>query len=335
MRWLALMFLLGCAQVSSLNLKKHQFGIQPMKIIWFQVAGLEEDQIAMLRFSQTAGMKTSFENNTCIGKSWNYNLYNLRSSAYSTFLSQLTGKKNIQLTCEDASLSPIWSYLSGNGYRSGVLEIAADAENSLLRLGNCEGSKFLDSTFMWLRQEPPKDAETFIYSQQIPLKPNRFFYDRTCKGMNCDSSITEDVKAISFRLEKSSGKYLFIVRDFSYLAALEKKEMLKARGILTDLEHAYDYALDFTKKSDEYLVILTSGDSKFVEMPEMGKAWAEFEKNGSGAVVKRTKLTNLVLASGVRAENFCGIYEDAQVFDRIMSGPEQQGLEYKIINPFK
>lgn len=116
MKWLAILLLAGCAQVTSLNLKKHEFGILPTKIIWFQIAGLEEEQLAMLRFQYSGERKTAFEENTCIGKTWNYNLYNLRNSAESTFLSQITGKKNVKLNCEDAELRPIWSYLSGNGY---------------------------------------------------------------------------------------------------------------------------------------------------------------------------------------------------------------------------
>ena len=72
-----------------------------------------------------------------------------------------------------------------------------------------------------------------------------------------------------------------------------------------------------------------------MDMPDAGKGWYEFEKLGTGAHVKRSKLTNLVMASGARAENFCGFYEDANVFERILSGPKQQGLELKFLNPFK
>ena len=99
MKWLALLFfMLGCAQVTSLNMQKHEFGILPTKIIWFQIAGLEEEQFAMLRFNQAGEKKTAFEENTCIGKSWAYNLYQLRPNAETSFLAQLTGKKNIKRT---------------------------------------------------------------------------------------------------------------------------------------------------------------------------------------------------------------------------------------------
>ena len=94
-------------------------------------------------------------------------------------------------------------------------------------------------------------------------------------------------------------------------------------------------ALNFSSNNTDQLVLLTTGDSRYVDMPDQGKQWFEFERNGSNAKAQRTMLTNLVIASGARAENFCGMYENSQVFERILSGPKQQGLELMIINPFK
>src|SRR5690606_23235370 len=119
-----------------------------------------------------------------------------------------------------------------------------------------------------------------------------------------------------------SQKHLLIVRDFSFLHALENKDLKKARSILADIERAYGEALSLTASND-YLVLLTTGDSRYVEMPKQGKDWFTFEKEGKNADVKTRKLTNMVFASGARAENFCGMYEEAQVFERILSGPKQ------------
>jgi hypothetical protein len=337
MKWLVVLLLAGCAQVTSLNLKKHEFGILPTKIIWFQIAGLEEEQLAMLRFQYSGERKTAFEENTCIGKTWNYNLYNLRNSAESTFLSQITGKKNVKLNCEDAELRPIWSYLSGNGYNTGVLEVGASNGQSLASLNQCgeKGLMFLSSLYFWLRKEPTPGAETFHYREAIPLKPNQLIYDRSCDKQGCFSSIHDDFKNLYQSFKKVSSKHLMILRDFSYLAALQVKDFQKARSILSDLERSLAEALSYSKDSAEYLVLVTSGDSRFVDMPDQGKQWFEFEKSGTNAQAKRTKLTNLVIATGARAENFCGIYDDSQVFERILSGPKQLGLELKFINPFK
>lgn len=336
MKWLVLLSLLGCAQVTSLNLKKHQFGLLPTKIIWFQVAGLEEEQIAMLRFQQTGEKRTSFEDNTCVGQTWNYNLYKLRNSAESTFLSQMTGKKNIKNNCEDAEMRPIWNYIFSNGYNTGILESGASREQSLVNFNQCgdKGLVFLSSLYYWIRNEPVAGAATFHYSENMEIKPNQLVYDRTCGANDCGSTLLEDFKAVYEKFKKVSQKHLIIVRDFSYLKALEKKDFKKARIILSDLERSYGEALKYADNSN-YLVLLTTGDSRFVDMPDQGKDWFQFEKESKGVTMKRTKLTNMVLASGARAENFCGMYDDAQVFERILSGPKQQGLELKIINPFK
>lgn len=337
MKWLSLFLIMGCAQVTSLNLKKHQFGILPTKIIWFQIAGLEEEQIAMLRFQDSGETRTSFENNACIGKTWSYNLYELRTRAESTFLSQITGKKNIKLNCDDVDNRPIWSYLAVNGYVTGIYEIAANQKQSLVSLNQCgeKGVVFLSSLYFWLKKEPTNGAQTYHYTEKIPFMANQIFYDKTCQTKSCGSSITEDLTAIYPKFEKIAHKNMFIVRDFSYLEALEKKDFVRARHILGDLERAYQLALNSVEKNSDHLVLLTTGDSRFVDLPDQGKQWFEFEKNGSNAQVKRTKLTNLVLASGARSENFCGMYESTQIFERILTGPKQQGLELMLINPFK
>jgi hypothetical protein len=338
MKWLLFLLIIsGCAQVSSLNMQQHEFGILPTKIIWFQIAGLEEEQLAMLRFQYSGERKTAFEESTCIGKSWNYNLYNLRNSAEATFLAQLTGKKNIKMSCEDANLRPIWSYLSGNGYNTGVVEIGASKAQSLVSMNECgeKGLVFLSSLYFWLRKDPVPGAVTFHYREPIPVVPNQLTYDRTCDKQGCFSTITDDFKTIYPSFKKVSSKHLFLVRDFTYLAALDKKDFVKARAILSDLERSLSEALLNAKNSSDYLVLVTSGDSRFVDMPDQGKQWYEFEKNAVSPQVKRTKLTNLVMATGARSENFCGMYDDTQIFERVLSGPKQLGLELKFINPFK
>ncbi|HXH29956.1 MAG TPA: hypothetical protein VNJ01_04020 [Bacteriovoracaceae bacterium] len=337
MKWLSFFLLLSCAQVTSLNLRKHQFGILPTKIIWFQVAGLEMEQLAMLRFQKSGETKTSFEQNICLGSTWNYNFYQLRNNAQTTFLSQMTGKKNIAGGCEDTQHRPIWSYIKDSGYSTGVLEIGASEKQNLSSLNKCgeNGLVFLSHLYYWIRSNPPADAQTFHFSEGVPAKPNQLLYDRTCGASGCTSSILENFQSVYLKLRRSTGKHLFVVRDFSYLTALENKDFTKAREILADLERTYADALKFTRESNDFLVLLTSGDSRFIDMPDQGKNWFEYEKTNKNVQVRRTKLTNMVLASGSRAENFCGIYDDSQIFDRILSGPKEQGLELKIINPFK
>ena len=290
----------------------------------------------MIRFREPGEVKTSFEENICFGKSWTYNLYQIRPSAKNSFLSQITGKKNITGTCEDTNQRPIWSYLSASGYQTGILEIGATSDTSLVSLTQCgeKGLTFLSNTYLWQRQMAPSGAGTW-HSSDVPLVQNKIFYDRTCGQKSCSSTILEDASAVYERLSRHTRRHVLIVRDFTYLEAIQNKDFLRAREILHDLERSYGYFLKLAKESSETLVLLSTADSRFIDMPDQGKPWYEFEKNGANAQTKRAELMNMVLASGARAENFCGVYDDSDIFERILSGPKQQGLELKIINPFK
>jgi hypothetical protein len=337
MKWLLLVLIAGCAQVTSLNMRKHEFGLLPTKIIWFQIAGLDEEHLSMLRFYQAAERKSAFEEAMCVGKTWNYNLYELKPSAQASFLAQLTGKKNVKHSCEDAGLRPIWNYLVANGYNTGVLETGAQGAQSILDYRQCgeAGDEFLSNLYLWQRSQPVSGADTFHYADAAPMKPNVVYYDRSCQKQGCLSTITEDFKSIYQGFSRVSAKHILLVRDFTYLRALEARNFPLLKNILADLERSFAEALKLAGKNSDYLVLLSTGDSRFIDVPDQGKGWYEFEKSGATASVKRAKLTNTVLATGSRAENFCGIYDDSQIFERILSGPKQLGLELKFINPFK
>ena len=336
MKWILLLSLMGCAQITSLNLQKHQFGILPLRIVWFQVAGLEEEHVSMIRFKEAGEVRTSFEQNICFGKSWSYNLYQLRPNARNSFLSQITGKKNIKGSCEDASQKPIWNYLAESGYKTGILEVGANTERSLVSLNQCgeKGLTFLSNTYIWQRQQGPSGAGTW-HASDVPLVQNKIFYDRACGPKSCSSTILEDTVAVYERLARAERRHLLIIRDFSYLEAIENKDLTRAREILSDLERSYGHFLKLAKDSNETLVLLSTADSRFIDMPDQGKPWFEFEREGKNVQTKRPELMNMVMASGSRAENFCGLYDDSDVFERILSGPKQQGLELKFINPFR
>jgi len=176
---------------------------------------------------------------------------------------------------------------------------------------NCNesGSNYLSQIHYFIRSRPEKNAETFHYTEEIKITRYNVSYDRSCGENLCVSSILDDFKSIYSSLLKKSTRHLVVIRDFSYLAALDKKDFKRAKEILNDIELSYAEAMKYISSND-HLVLLTTGDSRFVDMPDQGKAFFEFEKDNKNINVKRTKFTNLVLASGARAENFCGIYED-------------------------
>ncbi len=332
---ISLILLGSCAQVTSLNLRKHEFGQQPSRIIWFQIAGLEEEHLAMIRFSQVQNAPTSFENALCVGKTWDYSLAKLRNSASNEFMSQVVGKKSIKGSCEDTNNRAVWSYLATSGYRTGILEIKADEKESLMSFVPCEkGPNFLKTLHMWIMSKPPANASTFHYVEPIAMKEDVVNYDRSCGVKGCSASIANNYMAIYESFQKNSSKHIFIVRDFSYLKALKEKNFILARDILRDLEKTLAIAQENGRKQGN-LILVSTAETMLVDFPDQGVGWYDFEKDGSKATVKRQKLMNTVFAYGARSENFCGVYEGASLLERMLSGPKQQGLEFKFINPFK
>jgi hypothetical protein len=337
-KYIFFIFLLGCAQVTSLNLKKHQFGQKPEKIIWFQIPGLEEEHLSVIRFSNPSlSQKTSFEQMVCLGKFWTFNLYDLRPDSKNGTFSQLTGKKDITNSCEDYNHKPIWNYLLKPGYKAGIIERGLNPSSSLINQTGCEKEKsnFFQNSFIWIMDKKnTNNGKDFLIVDGIPFEQGVPFFEKTCQKSDCNHSLSSEAYSIYQALLKQSERLLLIVRDGSYQKALENKKTKEAVEILLELDKTIDFFTSVANKRSDVLVLVTSSDVKSAQFPLAGKQWSEFEKNGKNLAFNNKRLVGTSWAHGARAENFCGFYEESQVFERIMNGPEQQGLELKIINPF-
>ncbi len=353
----------GCAQVTSLNLQKHQFGQLPTKIIWIQVAGLQEEHIAMLKYSyQSTNEKTSFENFLCIGKTWEYNLFKIRPTPFSSFMSQMTGKNNIKNKCEDYNEKPIWSYLKNEGYRVGIFEGEMKKSHSLLKSKQCEAAAlkkfssdekgddkakvkdgqtkkkddFLGETTLWKMSKASAANKSFFHvSDKKPYQKSAVYYDKSCLTGECYSTMSDNVISIHDSFAKNKKNYMFLVRNFNYLEALNKKNIKKVKHELMEIDKTIRYFQKLSSINQNVLVLVTTAGSKNVEFPRSGQQWAKFEKKGKYLLNKKSQLISTTFATGARAENFCGMYEQNEILARIFSGPKQQGLELAIINPFE
>lgn len=327
---------MSCAQVTSLNLKKHQFGQIPTKIIWIQVSGLQEEHLALLKFSkQSAEQTTAFEESLCIGKSWEYNLYDIRPSASASFMSQITGKKNIKNTCEDYQLKPVWKYVVNKGYRVGIFESEMSKEESLLKADRCNEKDYLSDVVLWkMDKSASKSEKLFHTSEKEDFAVGTTYYDKSCLTGECYSTFSQNVTSVFEQFSRKSSNYIFLVRDFKFSHALNRKNIKQTRSDLIELDKTIQYFQNEANKRNDMLVLVTTAAVKSVDFPKSGKEWEQFEKNGKYFSSRKTKLINSIFASGARAENFCGIYDQSKILTRIFSGAKQQGLELAIINPF-
>ena len=332
-----LTFLVGCAQVTSLGLKKHQFGIQPSKIIWIQYAGLHEEQFAMLKFSlPAANSQLTFEKATCVGKIWNYNLYGIRHSSSTGFHAQITGSKNIQNSCQDYNLTPIWKFFQKSGYESSLVELNADKNQSKVVNSCAEKDSFYQDVTRFIASPylETKGNLFHVSENNNPYNVGEIFYDRSCSSKGCFTSVNENMQSILERISKNKNFYSYIVRDFAYEKALRQKNFKKAKELLFDLEKFLTQLVN-SVNLNETLILVSSTAPVGIEMPKSVQDWKRFEQDGSGVMMRSDHLLSNVFAFGARSENFCGVYEEFEILPRILSGPQQQGLEFTIVNPFQ
>jgi hypothetical protein len=336
--FLILLLLFGCAQVTSLNLKKHQFGKIPTKIVWIQVAGLSPEHLALLKFSYPSrDRKSAFEDALCVGSAWDYNLYDVRPDAYAGFLSQMTGKKNIKNSCSDYELKPIWKYVANKKYKVGIFEGELKKEQSISKHSQCKKdySGYLNETTLWSMNKVKKPKNLFHVNGKDNFKPGEIYYDKSCLNGACFTSLSRNVEGTFNSFQKNTNNYLYIVRNFNYINLLKSNKISEARSELNEINTTLAYFQKLASKTTDMLVLLTSSEVKELDFPKTGKEWTKFEKSSKLLGVKNTKLISSVFASGARAENFCGIYDQSQILSRIFSGAKQQGLEFSIINPFE
>ena len=331
--------ILSCAQVTSLNLKKHQFGKIPTKIIWFQVAGLTQEHLSLLKFGYNSYSQiTAFEESLCVGSTWEYNLFDLRPQAKNSFLAELTGKANIKNTCSDYQIKPIWDYLTNQNYKVGIFEGEVSAKDALTNADTCSTEKaksYLDPVIYWsMTRRPNKEAKLFHINEEAKFIKGSRYYDKSCMSGKCYTHLSRNIEKTYVSFQKNAGNYLYLVRNFNYLKAIKDRNFKKALSELNEINIALKFFQGIAAKNSDMLVLVTTAEGQNIDLPRSGAGWKNFEKRTKFLKNSHSKLVSNVFASGARAENFCGMYEQNDILKRMFSGAKQQGLEFSIINPF-
>jgi len=331
--------LLACAPTALIGLKPQGLQEVPLKIVWLQIPGLSEDHFAFLRFQNlSAATVTSFEESTCWGKLWNFNLFHLRPPAEQGLLAQVTGSTNQQSTCQDYQARPVWSYLKELGFHSGILEVAVRPEQSLAAAQHCPEQKdFLTGTALWRMAKAPTSKTGQFHYQDRPFHwQEGILYDRSCQQTTCFASPVDNFWYLQSQLS-TFPSYLLLVRDFSYQNALQAKKFHQAQTILADWEKVYASLMAMKAQDPSILVILSSTSAIGLEFPPEGPAWNVLKTQDQPISYHRPLLTSLALAAGASAENFCGIYQEANLLERILWPHNQKRVnqEIKKINKLK
>lgn len=327
---LILIALSSCSRVHLLGMQKHEFSAQPKHIIWFQVAGLSEEHVAMLRFSSLPNERqTSFEGMECVGKMWSYNFYNLRPQSAQGFMSQIVGKDDIKGTCEDYKHEPIWSSFDQLSYKAHILETGARPDDSLSRSLNCPTATptetFLERATLWTMGKMPsslnaKGVKLFHYQDKVLEGVDRpgVYFDRSCQEGTCFSTLSENAKVLFRRMTAEKKNYLFVIRDFNLENRFKEGKITEARETLAELEKLVAYFKNEALTDPLMEVVVTSSAARPVEFPDQGLSWLEFENQGKNVLYKKTALSSPAFAFGAGSENFCGFFSETEVFSRLL-----------------
>lgn len=337
-----LMFV-SCARVQTLGLEKHKYSERPHHIVWFQIAGFSEQDIPLLRFNvPDMNYRTAFEKMNCVGKMWNFNLYELRPSSQKSFLSQLNGSKNVKGQCEDYTVKPVWDYLTEEGYIASIFENETSDEASLETASKCPPASTINMNKLRLYRMGPDAASaevggrrSFHYQDTLEgieqvMKPG-VYYDKSCQKNICYSSVSNNFKTLWTQSVKNQFQTFFVVRDFHFLKALNKKDIGNAKEALQEVERMLSWIN--AQKREDILIIVTGAESYNIEFPKEGKEWAEFERSGKNVIYKNASLMSPVMAKGPMAENFCGLFDESEMLKRVIHRPERKQFDWDLLNP--
>lgn len=323
-----LLLLLSCSRNQPLGLKNHSFGQKGKHIVWIQVAGLSDEHLSMIKFfKDNANYKTSFENFSCTGKLWSYNLFELRPEASLGFVSQILGSSKITGKCNDIDRSPVWDYFKKDGYEVGIFEGKGTKDFTLAKYQKCDlGFSFTNGNYLWRQDKGAEGSfSTFHYQEGTGLDSPGVYFDKSCMNGDCFIPLKTNVTNLWSKFTKSNSKTFIVIRDFSYLKALKKRDILKAREILKDIDSLIHF---FQESKKQVQLLVTSSEVMGIELPRQGKDWREFEKRGKGVIYRQSKLLGNAWAGGPGAENFCGIYEESEILRRLIWMPEKNLLNF-------
>ncbi len=322
--------LLGCASRATLGTRNHVFSDKGKHIIWFQIEGLLPEHLPLIKYTnEKATDAISFEKMSCSGTLWSHNLYEMRPEPDLGFMSQILGSQNIKGECSDIDRKPIWSYFQEKGYEVAVLESSGMGKRSLAKYGSCKEKIDLFSDIHFWRRNKTKDKEAKLFhylDDRSGLETPGTYYDKSCQERGCFVTFINNLKSMWKNFKNKNAKTFTVVRDSRYSDELNKGNIVEAMDILRDWDK---YFSELISQSDSrpVTILITSSAGRGIEFPKKGAQWARFIKKGKSILYRNQSLTSAAWSFGPGAENFCGLYEEDKIFNRILWAPEKRFLD--------
>jgi len=310
----------SCTKVKTINTKEHSFNTYPEKLIFIQVPGLSEEHLAYLKYKRPLfSYQTWAEGFSCFGKMWRYNLHELRPSVEEGTVSQITGYSGSKKKCDLYSGPTLWSALNKFDYESAVVERGnAKAYESAV---GCKKDFYKDSTLFISAFGAKKFSKnTFHHERENEYKNSEVYIDQSCKRGECFSKSAE-VFFHAWNSLKNKPKKFMLFKDYSLLNAIRSNNTKK---FLTYLEDFNKMVSDINRliinKDSNTTLIISSTSPQRITWPTSSRNWNRVN------LLKSTSDRELmapIWATGAMSENFCGIYAEHEVFNRVFWRPKK------------
>lgn len=325
----------GCARVQTLNMENHRYSERPKNVVWIQVPGLSIELIALLKLiNKDANEKSNLERSQCVGKFWNYNLFEMQPDSKNGTISQINGSKNIKGTCDDFIQKPVWRYFREMGYKTAVFEQINSLDESILRSRSCgTNESYIDNEDLFLimsKQKLTEDGEFHRLERNWPANGIRF--DKACLSGACASTLEANVTDFYQDWAKFSYNQFLLIRTFNLEKAIKEKDLNKIKESLSELNRLIGF---FRQRISMNSTLLVTGSGAIdVQYPNTQKAWLDFERSGKSISFNASNLYSTSFAYGAMAENFCGLYGESEILKRILYLPPGKRFDWDYLMPF-
>lgn len=305
----------------SINLKEKKFNQYPAKVIWIQLAGFDEEQIAYLSLMEGEVKKGTFDAFTCIGMDWEFNANTLAPPSGQVMRSLLTGKSNINGSCDDSYQAPFWSYYpDSEDVRSVILEKSPFKGASVLDISSCPSANPSWRPNYVIRLDTvgldKTKAMAFSVLQRGKLRNDGIYYDSSCNGDDCHNNLLTSISYVVDEVLRYQKRYVFVVKDFSAEKFLNEKNYVKWKEWLVQWNQVLAY-LQNSLFSEETLILVTGVKPIPLQIPKEGQDIKNWLVKSTGATTLPRSIFGKTWAMGARSENFCGLYKAEDLVPRI------------------
>ncbi|EQC51726.1 hypothetical protein [Bacteriovorax sp. DB6_IX] len=319
-----LLFLaISCTRVKTINKKEHSFNSYPERLIFLQIPGLSEEHLAYLRYKKPLFRhQTWSESFTCFGKMWRHNLHELRPSVEDSLVSQITGHYGSNKTCDLYAEVPLWSVLEKFNYQSAVVE--RNRSQGVERALKCN-DKFYDESTVFVSSvgTGKLSQEYFHVEREKEYLKNKIYLDESCSKAKCFSKSS----SVFFHVWNSlveRPKKLLVFKDYSLINAINSNNSAAFFEYLEELSKLIaDINGTIVSRNPNTTLVVSSTSPQRIKWPRSSKTWKgiNLAKSTTGE-----ELMAPIWATGAMAENFCGVYSEVDVFNRLFWRPQKTRL---------